>query len=779
MKNKIYLLLLSCLFASCSKEIVSNYHIVPYPNELKAKSGEFIFTSNAKLLVSANLDEASTKVAQQFVNDLKLASNITLSVEEMIKGATPKQFIAFVNEPTLTSEAYSLQVTPSTVTIKASDAAGFFYAVQSLKQLLPVAIFSKKTVGTEKWVLPCVTINDAPRFKYRGVLLDVGRHFFAVDEIKKFIDVMAIHKVNNFHWHLTEDQGWRIEIKRYPRLTQIGSIRNKTMIRKEWDNYDNTPYGGYYTQDQIREIVKYAADRSINIIPEIDLPGHMMGALASYPELGCTGGPYEVSGQWGVRDEVLCVGKEETFTFIENVMSEVLELFPSKYIHIGGDECPKVRWEKCPTCQAKIKELGLVSDKKHKAEHYLQSYTIARVEKFLNERGRKIIGWDEILEGGLAPNATVMSWRGMDGGIEAARQGHDVIMTPNSHVYLDHYQSLDVKNEPLAIGGYSNVQRVYSLEPVPSALKGSKRKYVIGAQGNLWTEYIPTNEQLEYQLLPRLAALSEVQWTQPSNKSWNRFMSSMDNVTKMYEGMGYNYAKHIFDIEDTYAVNAKKGCVEATLTTQGNKSIYYTLDGTEPTTQSTLYTSPIEISNTCTLKAIVKRNGVKTRTLVKEFNFNKATGKKLTLKTKPHPKYKFAGASVLTDGLRGDSNYGSGRWVGFCDQPFDAVIDLAQPTEISTVKLSVAINKGEWLFPATKYSVYVSVDGSNFTLVGEQEFPIADKKDKDGLKVYECKFDTQAVRKIRIVAQNTNVIPSWHGGKGHKGYLFVDELIVE
>lgn len=779
MKNKIYLLLVSCLFASCSKELVNNYNIVPYPNHLTTQRGEFVFTNKCKLLLSSNLDEASKKVAQQFANDLQVASQITLPVEEFQKEGLLDSYIAFVHQSELATEAYKLAVTPKSITIKASSAAGFFYGVQSLKQLLPLSIYTKKPVLNTKWSLPCIKIDDAPRFQYRGMLLDVGRHFFSVDEIKKYIDILAVHKVNTFHWHLTEDQGWRIEIKKYPRLTQIGSLRKKTMIGKEWNTFDNTPYGGFYTQDQIRDIVAYASDRAITIIPEIDLPGHMMGALASYPQLGCTGGPYDVSGQWGVREDVLCVGKDSTFTFIENVLDEVIELFPSKYIHIGGDECPKVRWEKCPACQSKIKELGFKSDKKHKAEHYLQSYAISRVEKYLNSRGRQIIGWDEILEGGLAPNATVMSWRGMDGGIEAARQRHDVIMTPNSHVYFDHYQSLDYQNEPLSIGGYSNVERVYSLDPIPSALKGDKRKYVIGVQANLWTEYIADNSHLEYQLLPRLAALSEVQWTNPKNKKWSKFLERMDYVTQLYSGMGYNFAKHIFDIEDSYSVNYKKGAVEATLKTQGDAPIYFTLDGTDPNENSSRYTVPISITQSSTLKAIVKRENVKPRMLTKEFLFNKATGKQMKLNTKPKDKYQFGGASILADGLRGDLNYASGRWIGYCDETFDATIDLVTSTAISSVKMGVFVSKSEWIFPPTKYSVYVSTDGKHFTLVGEETIPVALQNEKDGLKEYTCKFDTQLVKKVRVVAQTTNPIPTWHSAKGLKGYIFVDELIVE
>ena len=492
--------------------------LIPQPNELKTNAGHFAFNQSTVFYVSPELDKNSLSIIDSFAQNLNAISGFQ-TTSQPLEGteALPKKNIVFKANKDIVPEGYELSIQPDAVIIQASDRSGIFYAIQTLKQLLPTAIYGDQPTSDAQWTLPCMEIKDAPRFGYRGLHIDVARHFFPKEEMKKILDLMALHKQNTLHWHLTDDQGWRIEIKKYPRLTEIGSIRNKTMIRKEWDNYDTTPYGGFYTQEDIKEVVKYAEERCINIIPEVDLPGHMMAALAAYPDLGCTGGPYEVSGQWGVRDDVLCPGKEKTFTFIEDVLTEVMELFPSEYIHIGGDECPKVRWEKCPKCQARIKAEGLKANDKHKAEFFLQSYVTARVEKFLNDHGRKIIGWDEILEGELAPNATVMSWRGMDGGIEAARLKHPVIMTPNNYVYLDYYPTMNTQDEPLAIGGYNPVEKVYSLEPVPASLNEEERKYIIGAQGNLWTEYILSNEHLEYMLLPRLAALSDcLLYTSPS-----------------------------------------------------------------------------------------------------------------------------------------------------------------------------------------------------------------------------------------------------------------------
>jgi hexosaminidase len=393
-------------------------------------------------------------------------------------------------------------------------------------------------------VLPAVTITDAPQFGYRGMHLDVSRHFFPADSVKVYIDMLALHNINRFHWHLSDDQGWRIEIKRYPELTEKGSIRKETMIGKTWNQYDNTPYGGYYTQDEVRDIVAYAADRHITIVPEIDLPGHMQGALHCYPNLGCTGGPYEVWTTWGISSDVLCAGNDEVFTFIENVFTEIIDLFPSEYIHIGGDECPKTAWQNCSKCQARIKQLELVGDERHSAEDYLQSYVTRRVEQFVNSKGRRIIGWDEILEGGVTPTATIMSWRGEAGGRAAAKMGNDVIMTPNVPFYLDYYQTADTDNEPIAIGGCNTVRDVYNYNPKPEGITDAEFKHIIGIQANLWTEYIATFSHLQYMALPRMAALSEVQWCDFNNKDYDDFVKRLQRLTKLYNRYGYNYAKH-------------------------------------------------------------------------------------------------------------------------------------------------------------------------------------------------------------------------------------------
>ena len=549
MKKFLSALFALALAASCTSLDPKEYGIdvVPYPNKVSLKAGSYM-VAGAVFHYDGNMDALSVQAVTDFADRL---SRVT-GKQSLVSEGHSRTGINFVVDPALAPEEYSLVVNRKAVIIKASALNGFIYAIQTVKQMLPEEIFSDSLDQDEDWKLKCVVIKDAPRFAYRGMHLDVSRHFWSVDEVKRYLDVMQVHKLNRFHWHLTDDQGWRIEIKKYPRLTEKGAVRKETLVGhlQPKDNvFDGTPYGEglFYTQDQIREVVAYAAARGITVIPEIDLPGHMVAALACYPELGCTSGPYEVWPMWGVADDVLCPGNEKTFEFIENVLSEVADLFPSEYIHIGGDECPKVRWEKCPKCQARIKALGLEADERHSAEYFLQSYVTERVEAFLATRGKRIIGWDEILEGKLAPDATVMSWRGISGGLEAARLGHDAIMTPNSYLYFDYYQSENQDAEPLAIGGYLPVSKVYSYEPFEEGMTEEEKSHIIGVQANLWTEYITTESQLEYMLLPRLAALSEVQWCQPQNKNWERFEDCVDDVCDIYDQMGYNYARHLLE----------------------------------------------------------------------------------------------------------------------------------------------------------------------------------------------------------------------------------------
>ena len=749
--------------------------IVPYPNHLETGRGTYRVTDRP-VTCDSRTDERTQRAVVGFAARLATVTGGTNPVT--VADEVPASGIRFVTDESLPAEGYELNVDGEGIEVRASQFPGFLYALQSLEQLLPAAVYGTEPAPDAAWEVPCVKIADAPRFAYRGMHLDVARHFFSVDEVKRYIDVMAIHKLNTLHWHLTDDQGWRIEIKRYPELTAVGSIRKATVVRKEWGTYDGTPYGGFYTQDEIRDVVKYAADRGVTVIPEIDLPGHMLAALTAYPELGCTGGPYEVWGRWGVADDVLCPGREKTFEFLEGVLTEVMELFPSEYIHIGGDECPKVRWEKCPRCQAKIRQLGLKDDGEHTAEHYLQSYVTDRIGKFLAQHGRRIIGWDEILEGRAPSNAVVMSWRGSEGGIAAAKLGHDVIMTPNSHFYFDYYQSLDTDAEPFGIGGYIPMEQVYSYDPAFPELTPEQQKHILGVQANLWTEYVLSDEHLEYMLLPRLAALSEVQWCLPETKDWNRFIGSF-RMDEIYSQMGYEFAKHIFGVTASYAVDPEKGGVVMTLTTQGGAPIRYTLDGSDPTASSPLYKAPVTIGESCTFKAAALREGMQTPVYARKFDFNKATGRRIALNAAPTLKYTYGGASLLVDGYRGGPVYSNGAWIGFLNEPLDVTIDMQGAKPYSAVTVESLVEKGEWVFPPSSVGVYLSDDGSEFTEAALMSVPQETAGSPDGVKPFKVLFPETSARYLRVVARTVDPIPAWHGAAGQKAHMFVDEIIVE
>ena len=532
MKAHVFFIVLvsTLIISACNSapEPAKAIKILPQPQEIQAQDGRFIVSGENTKIFTDQWEESY----YQAINLLK-----TIWPQEIQVGKSEKKSdILFQYDANLSAEAYELIISPKQIKISCADSAGAYYAVQSLSQIL-----SQSDIKNYKIYLPCVEIKDFPRFAYRGMHLDVCRHFFTVQEVKNYLDIMGAHKFNRFHWHLTEDQGWRIEIKQYPKLTEVGSYRPETVIGKNTGEYDGTPHEGFYTQDEIREIIAYAHKNCIEVIPEIEMPGHSLAALAAYPELGCTGGPYEVASTWGVFDDVYCAGNDKTMAFMKDVLDEVAELFPGEYIHIGGDECPKTRWESCPRCQRRMKTHNLAD------EHELQSWFIQEIEHYLNEKGKRIIGWDEILEGGLAENATVMSWRGETGGIEAAESGHDVIMTPNANCYFDHYQAEPVENEPFAIGGMTTVKDVYNYEPIPAELDTENAHHVLGAQANLWSEYIPTEAHLQYMMLPRATALSEVLWTNKDNKDYERFLSSIDLMKTIYETNGWNYARHIFE----------------------------------------------------------------------------------------------------------------------------------------------------------------------------------------------------------------------------------------
>ena len=754
---------------SCTEVKEANYQIIPMPLDIQlAEQGMFILTEGTPVIYpegNAKMQNNANFLAEY----VKEKTGITLAPTA---GTDGKGIILKVEENKEKPEGYSLKVSADNVIICGGSEAGVFYGIQTLRKSLPVAQGGKVA-------LPAVEINDAPRFNYRGGMLDVARHYFTLDSLKRYIDLLAMHNINRFHWHLSEDQGWRIEIKSRPLLTEKGSMRKQTVIGRNSGKYDGKPYGGFYTQEEAREIVAYAADRYITVIPEIDMPGHMMGALHAYPELGCTGGPYDVWCQWGVSEEVLCAGNDATLKFIEDVLGEIVQIFPSEYIHVGGDECPKTRWKSCPKCQARIKALGIKGDEKHTAEEYLQSFVINHAEKFLNSKGRQMIGWDETLEGGLAPNATVMSWRGEGGGIEAARQKHNVIMTPNTYLYFDYYQTKDTEYEPLAIGGYLPLERVYSYEPMPKALSAEEQKYIVGVQANLWAEYITTFSQAEYMLLPRLAALSEIQWSSADKKNYECFLSRLPRMVQLYDVKQYNYATHAFDITANLVPDSNEGVLKVSFKTIDNCPIHYTLDGSEPTASSPLYKDTLKITEACTISAVGIRPTGKSRVFTEKLNIHKATFKPITLMQPSSRGYTFGGAGTLLDGLKGQFNYKTGHWIGFQGNDVEAVIDMKEPTEVSSVSVSTLVEKGDWIFGARTFAVYTSEDGKDFKEVACEEYPAMTLNNPNQIYEHTLKFNPVSTRYLKVFVQSEHSMPLWHGSNGAPAFIFIDEIVVE
>lgn len=759
------------LLPSTAAGQTADFNIIPRPQQVKV-SNDAPFTLSAKTVISLGTNSQDMKRnANMLASYIEQATGIRPAIG---KGKSGAAIILTIDKTIANAEGYKLDADAKQIRIAGASAAGVFYGIQTLRKSLPLVNGKASKVS-----IPAVHIADAPRFAYRGTHLDVSRHFVTADSVRQFIDMLALHNINRFHWHLTDDQGWRIEIKKYPLLTQIGSKRAQTVIGHNSGKYDGKPYSGFYTQKQIRDIVKYAADRYITIVPEIDLPGHMQAALAAYPDMGCTGGPYEVWQKWGVSDNVLCAGNDKTLTFIDNVLKEITQLFPSKYIHVGGDECPKTQWQKCPKCQARIKALNLEAKDGHSAEERLQSYIITHASNYLKSLGRNTIGWDEILEGGLAEGATVMSWRGESGGIAAAKQHHDVVMTPNSYLYFDYYQSLDKANEPLAIGGYLPLETVYSYEPMPKELTADEARHIIGVQANIWTEYMPTFKQMQYMALPRLAALSEVQWSQPALKDYTSFTNRLTEFTHMYDRLGYNYAKHLYNVAIHVDSDNKWREILIHMTTAGNAEIRYTLDGTEPTANSTLYTGAIVLQKLAKIRAAAFRDGKRSSVTSQDISFNKATACPVELLQPTHKNYTYKGGATLTDGLLGDKGFGTGRWLGFSGNDLEAVIDLKQNTDVSSVSLNTCVDKGSWIFDARNIEVSVSADGKSFTKVASKSLPALEEQTPDNIYTYELTFPQTTTRYVKVTATSEHNIPEWHGGKGKPAFLFVDEISVK
>ncbi|WP_228455428.1 beta-N-acetylhexosaminidase [Chryseobacterium potabilaquae] len=724
-------------------------NLIPYPQNIKINKGEFIIPN--VLVLSNHLPKEETEY---------LKTKLKIKFQE--SNHRNAQIIYSKLEPSESSVNndgfYTLTILPYQIQISSYTNQGYFLAIQTVIQLFEEFKNEKK--------IPALKIEDYPKFSWRGMHLDVCRHFFTVDEVKQYIDYLAMYKLNTFHWHLTDDQGWRIEIKKYPRLTQVGSKRKESMIGAYIDHtFDGKPYGPYfYTQEQIKEVVEYAKDRHITIVPEIEMPGHALAALSAYPELACTKGSFEPATEWGVFDDVFCP-KDETFQFLENVLDEVIVLFPSPYIHIGGDECPKTRWKECTHCQELIKKNNL------KDEHGLQSYFIQKIEKYVNSKGRKIIGWDEILEGGLAPNAAVMSWTGIKGGIEAAKSGHFAVMTPGSYCYFDHYQG-DPQTEPNAFGGFTPLEKVYSYNPIPTELNEKEVKYILGVQANLWTEYILDFKHVQYMIFPRLMALSEVGWGTSDAKDYKEFEGRVINQFKRLDKMGVNYAKSIYNISGKVIPNGHGVAYELS-TSQKNKRIRYTIDGTQPTINSQVYQSPIPVSKSLIIKSAYFENGeLKSAISSQEFNTSKTMGKSIILEEQPSENYSFGGAFTLVDGIIGNQKQLGKTWLGFQGKDATATIDLGTKTEFSEIYFNVLENKGSWIHLAKSATVFLSDNGKDFKKVSEiSKDEIQKAKGKIKINIGE-----QYSKYIKIKIENAGIIPAGNPGADSKAWLFIDEI---
>jgi len=756
MKTHLYLkILIIILLTGCRPEMdeIIKPSIIPKPLSQKIGNGYFIFNHEVAIVSEPKLLEISNYLTLY----LKENYNFKLS-----NNNSPKKITFKIDDSINNDEGYELNISTNDIIIKSKHAKGAFYAVQSLMQLLPLPSESNS------YKIPCLQIKDQPQFKYRGMHLDVGRHFFSVDFIKKYIDLMARLKMNTFHWHLTEDQGWRIEIKKYPKLQEIAAYRKETLIGHYNDQphqFDGKPYGGFYTQEQIKEVVAYAKTRQVTIIPEIEMPGHSQAAIAAYPELGCSGEQVEVATKWGIFDEVYCP-KESTFKFLEDVIDEVVALFPGKYIHIGGDEAPKTNWKNCTHCQKLIKREGL------KDEHGLQSYFIARMEKYINTKGKQIIGWDEILEGGLAPNATVMSWRGTSGAVQAAKEGHDVILTPGSHCYFDHYQS-ENENEPLAIGGFLPLEKVYHFNPIPEELTNKEATYVLGAQGNVWTEYMKTEKQVEYMAFPRAVALSEVLWSSPENKNYSDFIYRLEQYQKRLDQLDVNYANHIYSVNGKLTHLSDRVTYELN-TTSSSYPLYYSTDRSFP---SKLYSTPITVDTSMHIKAVVL-NSKKTALgaiFEQEINLHKGVGAKIVIDKEPHPAYNAGGKDALINGISGNNKrYGDREWLGFSGEDIIITLEFDSPKNIKTISTRFYNGHGQWIYAPNEigFSFYLE-DGKTVNDIRIIE-------EKNNLLVnYSYELKSTPVKKLDIIVKNYGTIPKGKQGAGHKAWTFIDEIIIE
>ena len=760
-------------------QIEPQFTIIPAPAFIDKKPGKFRIIPSFRIFSSSNNRDVR-KIINSFAEKLRKIKGFDVPIIADPETELRDNILVIELEPKelqLGNEGYSLEINPTSIFLHACKPAGLFYGVQTLLQLFPPELETGFDLPElNQMTLPCVKIIDTPRFPYRGMHLDVGRHFFPVSFIKKYIDLLALHKFNTFHWHLTEDQGWRIEIKQYPKLTEISSYRNETLVGHHRDRphkFDGQKHGGFYTQQEIRDIVSYAQDRYITIIPEIEMPGHSVAALAAYPELSCTGGSFDVSTIWGVKEDVYCAGNDKVFEFLENILSEVIDLFPSKYIHIGGDECPKIRWENCKKCQTRIQEEGLAD------EDELQSYFIRRIEKFLLSKGRKLIGWDEILEGGLAPEATVMSWRGMSGGIEAARQGHDVIMTPVSFCYFDYYQA-NPETEPLAIGGYTTLKKVYSFEPVPQELSEKESKHIIGAQGNVWTEYIKTPEYAEYMSVPRMTALSEVVWSPSESRNWDNFRARLNTFSKRLDVLDINYSSGSYkvDILSQYDQKTQKTWIVLE-SEQFDAPIFFSTGESHTSPEIQIFDRPFAFDRTMTIRSGIYIDKQLMDDITQQtFLFHRGINKTINLTTPFSQTYPSSGRRALIDGITGSNNFRDGTWQGFKGEDMTVVLDLHSRTKLKQISASFLQNTSARIFLPSEIQIAASKNGKNFETITAIKNDVSLRKSGGFTKEFFYDFSNQSFRYLRFYAKSIGVCPDWHPNAGEISWIFADEIIL-
>ena len=770
MKRILFLFICPLLAVACNKRVVADYNVIPQVQNLSVKDGDvYVFDSSRKLVYD---NQDSRRSLELFAQDIEELVGIRPSVAEGTSDDAKGNVYFTLGLQDGRKEAYSINVSSDGILVRAVAPEGIYRATRTLL----------KSVGTEKTSsveFPSAEVSDWPRFGYRGLMLDVSRHFSDVEMVKRTIDMLALHQLNIFHWHLTDDQGWRIEIKSHPELTEIGAWRDDTVVGRYLGGTDyptdGKRHGGFYTQEQIREIVAYAKERYIEIIPEIDLPGHTSAVLAAYPQLGCEDKEYKVANRWGVIRDVLCAGNPASLDLFKDIMDEVCELFPGKYIHLGGDECVKERWKACPKCQRKIRELGLKDGSRYSKEDYLQSWFMGEVASFVQSKGKRVIGWDEILEGVPMDDSVIMSWRGTEGGITAARMEHDVVMTPTSDMYFDQSQTLASQLEEIPVGGFINVMKVYSYEPLPASLTPEQQKHILGCQANVWCEYMPEERIRQYQMLPRLAALSEVQWTMPERKNYKDFLKRLPKMLSIYDHYGYNYAKHIFDVACSYSVNVEKGSLEVSLSTLGNDPIYYTLDGTSPQTKKAMLydDTPIVISSPSELKVSVLRNGkfTKEETLFK-LDCNKATFKKVNISTTLNIMQAHLPHEILTDGIVGSLRCDDYRWMS-CTGRMSLVLDLGKSESFSRIGWVALNSKSENILVPQNVKIQISEDGKQYCTILDIEKNHEIKAEQS----VECISEEVGAQTARYIKMDFDSYK--YPDKTSPSWVFLSELIVE